>query len=484
MNILLVKPHPELLIARRLQQGFLHLEPLELETVAGGASLEDDISILDLSLENDPRAAYLARIKSQHHDIVGFTGYSSNAGLVREYLKLAKDHDPAVLTIVGGIHATMAPHDYACEQIDLVVRGEGATALREILARLRRGESPAFGNIALSPAAPDFLEKAALPPPEYPAWDELPKPRRDLVQRDKYFCVWTGAGEKRIPTMFPQVASMRTSVGCAFNCSFCVVPHLISRKYLERTPEDVVEEIASLEENHIYFVDDEMFLNPKRVEQIARLLIARGIRKHYTSWARADTIVRHPELFKLWREAGLDTVYVGIESMTDSGLAGFNKKTSVKTNRDAIAVLKDAGIMLHASMIVNPDFTDADFDALEKEVRALCPAEVTFTVLSPSPGTAFWHEKKNDFICDSYRFYDCMHTILPTALPLKRFYSRFAKLTEIALRNNPLRRNRIRTPWHEIARAIYRGTLYIFALHTIFRDYPAPPQPAGQKNKK
>jgi hypothetical protein len=66
-----------------------------------------------------------------------------------------------------------------------------------------------------------------------------------------------------------------------------------------------------------------------------------------------------------------------------------------------------------------------------------------------------------------------MHTILPTVLPLKRFYARFGKLTDIALRNNPLRRNKIRVPWREIGRAIYRGTLYIFALHAIHRDYPS-----------
>jgi radical SAM superfamily enzyme YgiQ (UPF0313 family) len=474
MNILLVRPHPELLVARRLRQGFLQLEPLDLETVAGGASAADHVAILDLSLEKNPRAAYLRRLKSARHDIIGFTGYSSNAGLVREYLQLAKDHDPALLTIVGGIHATMAPHDYACPQIDLVVRGEGATALRDILARLRDGQDPALDDRVLSTADPDFLAKAALPPPAYPPWEELPAPRRDLVPRDKYFCVWSDCSQKRIPSMFPRVATMRTSVGCAFHCSFCVVPHLIGGKYIQRAPEDVIREIVSIEENHIYFVDDEMFLNPKRLEEIARLLIQRGIRKHYTSWARADTIVRHPDLFKLWHQAGLDTLYVGIESMTENSLTDYNKKTSVQTNKDAIAILKQLGITLHASLIVHPSFTDADFDALEKEVRALCPAEVSFTVLSPSPGTAFWHEKKHEFICDCYRFYDCMHTILPTVLPLQRFYSRFAKLTEIALRNNPLRIHRISVPWHEIVRAIYKGTLYIFALHTIFRDYDKP----------
>jgi len=51
MRILLIKPHLDLLVARRLQEGFLHLEPLELEIVAGGIPEENEVKILDLSLE-------------------------------------------------------------------------------------------------------------------------------------------------------------------------------------------------------------------------------------------------------------------------------------------------------------------------------------------------------------------------------------------------------------------------------------------------
>ena len=47
MRILLIKPFPELLVARRLQEGFLHLEPLELEIVAGGIPEDNEIKIVD-----------------------------------------------------------------------------------------------------------------------------------------------------------------------------------------------------------------------------------------------------------------------------------------------------------------------------------------------------------------------------------------------------------------------------------------------------
>jgi hypothetical protein len=64
-----------------------------------------------------------------------------------------------------------------------------------------------------------------------------------------------------------------------------------------------------------------------------------------------------------------------------------------------------------------------------------------------------------------------MHTILPTRLPLKKFYRHFAHLTELALRANPLRVNKIKVPFRDFIRAIVRGTKYIIALRLIYRDY-------------
>jgi radical SAM superfamily enzyme YgiQ (UPF0313 family) len=271
--------------------------------------------------------------------------------------------------------------------------------------------------------------------------------------------------------LFPAVASLRTSIGCAFSCSFCVIPHLLNGRYLQRAPEDVVNEISGLGEEFIYFLDDEMFLNIDRCKRIAELLIERGIKKKYISWARSDTIVKHPEVFRLWKKAGLSTLYVGLESMDEKKLDEYKKRIPVEINRKAISLLRELRITLHAAFIVHPDFSIEDFSRLEKEVLDLCPAEVTFTVLSPSPGTPYWHENKTKFICDPYKYYDCMHTILPTRLPLKTFYQRFSRLTSLALRANPLRANKIKVPWRDFLRAIIYGTKYIISLQLIYRDY-------------
>ncbi len=470
----MVKPYTELKVARRLQEGFLHLEPLELEIVAGGVPENDEVKILDLSLEKKPADIFEKMLQEYKPDMIGFTGYSTTAYIVKSLAEKAKKALPGAVTLVGGIHASIAPEDYAHPAIDVIVRGEGGGIMRELSRRFRSGEPLWFGRQALSRLDPDFPSKARSAPPEYPPPESIPLPRRDLVDRKRYFCVWTHSDSKRLPTIFPRVASLRTSLGCAFSCSFCVIHYLMGGKYLQRPPEDVVREISALSEDHVYFVDDEMFLNIPRAARIAELLKERGIRKRYISWARSDTIVKHPEVFQLWKSAGLDVVYVGLESVDESRLAEYSKRTSVETNRQAVKILKSLNIMLHAAYIVHPEFTAGDFRRLEQEIGAITPAEITFTVLSPSPGTRFWQENKQRFICDPYRYYDCMHTVLPTVLPLQRFYQHFGRLTSLALRANPLRVNKIRVPFKDFLRAINGGTRYIFSLYTIYKDYRNP----------
>lgn len=471
MKVLLVKPYPELRAPRLLQEKFIHLEPLELEIVAGGVPPEDEPFILDLGLEKNPVEAFRNALTRISPDMVGFTAYSTNVGVVKNLATTVKDHDGRIITVVGGVHATLLPKDYAVDQIDIIVRGEGGIVMRELARRFKNREPLHYDNYALSPKDPGFHQIAELQPPAYPSAEEIPRPRRDLVRRSGYFCVWTTAPEGKIDTIFPQVASLRTSIGCAFSCSFCVIPHLMHGKYLQRSPEDVVDEIGGLDEGHVYFVDDEMFLNPSRIKRIAELLIERGIKKKYISWTRSDTIVKHPDVFGLWKKAGLDLLYVGIESMDKSRLDEYSKKTDVETNRKAVALLKELGIALHAAFIVHPDFTVEDFRRLEKEIEYVRPAEVAFTVLSPSPGTKFWHDNRERFICDPYKFYDCMHSVLPTRLPIKLFYQHFGRLNSLAMRSNPLRVNKVKVPFKDIVRAISGGTKYVLSLYNIYKDY-------------
>lgn len=475
LTIMLVRPHSHLHVAKRLQS-FLHLEPLELEIVAGGIPAEEQISIHDIALEKDPVAFFEQQLRERQPDIVGFTCYSNQAAIVKELAARTKAIVPSCLTIAGGIHPTIIPGDFAGSPLDIIVRGEGGTAFTEIITRFKTGVPVANGAAILAVSDPDFPAQAALKPPQFPPVEEIPRPRRDLVDRAKYFSVWTSPDKNnRLETMYPNIATIRTSTGCAFDCNFCVVHHMMNGKYLQRTPEDVVDEIAGIEEEYIYFVDDETFLNHKRLTRIAELLKERGIRKKYVSWARVDTIVNHPELFRLWKEVGLHIVYVGLEAMDEGRLNDYGKKTTVAMNWQAVKILRDTGILLHASLMVDPGFSVQDFRKLEKVIIDLIPAEVSFTVFSPSPGTELWKKHKDDYIVDPYLYYDCMHTVLPTKLDLKLFYAHFARLYRIGWQHNPLRLNKVKVPFREVIRSMINGTKYIISMRNIYKDYGPKP---------
>lgn len=465
-RILLVKPDSELTVVKRLR-AFLHLEPLELEHLAGAVPPGHDVRILDMTVETWPLRALRRTVRCDRPHLVGVTAYSNQRARVAACIRIIREEAPDALIVLGGHHATIMPHDCRIPHLDAIVRGEGCATFRKMIEVLGAGRDAvlAIPNVY----APDAADFGEVPP--YPGIDTLPLPRRDLVDGRKYFCAWSTPNKAANASILPVVASMRTSFGCAYQCSFCIVPELCGRKYFPRNIDSIVDELESLATDYVYFVDDETFLSPRHMWDLGRKIQERGIKKHYVSWARSNTVTTNPDLFKFWHEIGLDIVYVGLESINDATLMSLNKKATLAQNEEAIRILHECGITLHPAFMVMPEFTAEDFRALNDYVQAMPPVEATFTVYSPSPGTEDWKRHADDFICDPIRFYDCMHTILPTRLPLKEFYRHFAQLTVRALNRNPVRVNRTRVKFRELLKIVWMTGRYIRTQRNMWRDY-------------
>ena len=158
--------------------------------------------------------------------------------------------------------------------------------------------------------------------PRFPDPATLPIPRRDLWDARAYTSVWVCEDPARWHALFPPVAMVRSSFGCKMKCSFCVVPYLSGGCHLPRPVEAVVEEIAGLEADHVYFCDDENFIDEAFASELAEALAARGVRKRYFAWTRSTTVNRSPELMRSWRRIGLDAAFLGFEFSTDDELQG------------------------------------------------------------------------------------------------------------------------------------------------------------------
>lgn len=469
MKILLVKPKPLLKTILKLRP-LIFLEPLELGYVAGAVAPGHDVRVLDLRLARWPRRAFLRTLRDFQPDIVGLSGYTHESGLVVDLARLVRRSLPGTRIIVGGHHATVLPQEYNADYFDAIVRGEGCTPFAAIVEAAARGTSfQGIENVMVP--GPGFSEAEAERMPRYPDLGTLPVPRRDLWNPRHYRCIWPCEQHPPWTTIFPRVALVRTSFGCLMNCSFCMVPSLSGRRHLTRDPEQVADEIAALRQDHVYFCDDETFLNENHARRLAEVLRERGIHKRYFAWARSTTVNRRPELFRLWREVGLDAVFLGFEAITDADLDRISKHATVADNERAHAALRAMGIAVQAGFMVNAGFSRSDFGNLKEYMRALPPAQVTCTVYTPSPGSPAWLQERSNYICQPFALHDCMHPLTRTALPLREFFAEFAELSAIGSMRNPLAVNRARFPIRDMFRIMAAARGYSRALRRAWRDY-------------
>ncbi|MGV8041033.1 MAG: B12-binding domain-containing radical SAM protein [Thermoanaerobaculaceae bacterium] len=471
MRILLVKPWPRLATVRGLQRFFL-LEPLELGYLAAATPPGHDVRVLDLRLRRWPRRAFLSVLRSFRPDLVAFTGYTHESSLVKELAREVKRVLPPAVVVVGGHHATVMPADYDAEGIDAIVRGEGCGPFAAIVERLSRGGDLAGLPQVLLPGA-RFDHEATRGWPSFPDPASLPSPRRDLWRPQDYAGVWVTEHMPDWAPLFPPTSSVRTSFGCKMKCSFCVVPHLYGGQHRPRPVASVVAEIASLPTDHVYFCDDENFIDEAFALELADALARAGVRKRYFAWTRSTTVLRSPEVFRRWREIGLDGAFLGFEFPSDEELREADKGATVAANERALVLLRSFGVAVHAAFMVRPAHTRANFDRLREYVRQLPPVQCSFTVCTPSPGTADYGEvlasRWSDMPGD---LHDCMHPLTPTALPLRQFCRQFAKGVAESGRKNPMRAKPHPVHVRDTVRVVVAEALYVRALRRMYRDFP------------
>mgnify|MGYP001588088662 CR=1 FL=1 len=426
MKILLVKPWPRLATVRGLQR-FLRLEPLELGYLAAATPAQHTVRILDLRLSYSPRRAFTHALSALKPDLVGFTAYTHEASRVKELAVLTKRNLPSAFVVVGGHHATLVPEDLDIPAIDAIVRGEGCRPFGALVTALDRGaEGTGIPGVLRTGIAYDAAAAAGLPPPFDPA--SLPAPRRDLWDARDYYAVWVTENPSPGQPLFPAVALARTSYGCSMKCSFCVVPLLSGGKHRPRPVEAVAAEIASLGVGHVYFCDDETFLDQRFAWDLAESLARQGVRKRYFAWTRANTVNRSPELFRRWRQIGLDAVFIGFEFPTDAQLRGVAKGATVAANERALSTLRGMGVAVHAAFMLRPEETRESFEVLRAYVRDLPPVQCSLTICTPSPGTPDYAAlKPRIWVPNPYDLHDAMHPLTPTRLPLKEFAALYAR---------------------------------------------------------
>jgi len=392
---------------------FIATEPLGLEVVA--ASLDrHEVRILDLFHDRE----LVTEIDNFKPQAVGIScSFTTDVYKAIFLAQIVKSLDPQIFTFIGGHHASLVPEDFPRPLVDAVVIGDGEATAPHLIDALE-GDEDLTGVPGLAMNTPDGQVLTAERPLALNL-DGLPIPARSLTKRyrKRYY----------LGTRQP-IVTMETSRGCPHRCNFCSIWRFHRGKVRSMTPERVVEEIKTLGPGDVLFADDNFLADAERAYKIADMIERSELRRRYIFQARSDTIIRHPDVIEKWAFAGLDGVFIGFEKTDQEGLNSVDKGNTTQNNEKALKLLQSLNIDVYASFIVDPMFTEREFDMLLQYIQRFKIRDPYFTVLTPLPGTKLYEQAARHIMTKNYALYDLLHAVLPTKLPLERFYQEFTRL--------------------------------------------------------
>ncbi|GLW05866.1 hypothetical protein Misp01_09960 [Microtetraspora sp. NBRC 13810] len=404
MKVLLLKPPMRasmIEIGRHMPVGLLYLASMlrdaghEVAVFDSLAHIEDnhvvpesELTEVDrVKLASHPRWRHLihwgahwsklrAAIEDFAPDVVGvscmFTPHYEPA---YEAARLSKSIFPDVPVLLGGQHPTVAQaHVMAEKAVDVVVRGEAEQTIAHLIAAIEAG-TPLTELTGLTfRCGAGFCEcdrpSGGLHVTAATNWngdlDSLPLPASDMVDWSNY----------------DHTATVITSRGCPFACTFCTVHAMVGKKFRSRTSVQIVDEFEHYVRDHgvrNFFIEDDNFtFDIPRVHAICEEIRRRelDIRLHLPN---GMTVVKLDEdLVHSMHDAGFRSLFLGLETTDQARLKAIRKNfTSLDKVRAGAQLFGGEGVEVGASLIVG---------LLGQDVREIAKDSITVA----RSGIRFW----------------------------------------------------------------------------------------------
>lgn len=312
--------------------------------------IDADVICIYTMTSNTPRAYQLAHI------------------LKKEYKKRI---------IIGGMHASALPEE-ALRYADQVVIGEAETVIVDLIE----------GNIK---------EKIVEAPPVQNL-DQIPFPDYSILKTP---C---------------EVANLMTSRGCPFKCIFCTTSRMF-HPYRQRTPDNVIEELEMykrMEFKYVNFEDDNFTANRERAKEILTKMIQNNLVFKETFFFGRTDLAKDEELLALLRDAHLNRVLIGIESLNQASLDYIDKKQKIEDIEYCGKMLEKYKIRLISSIVLGLDYdTKEDIRKAVEFSKKINAYQLQPAILTPYPGTPLYKqfEEEGRILIKDWQYYDMMNVV-------------------------------------------------------------------------
>lgn len=331
-------------------------QPLGLGIIAALSPSDWKVEIVD---EN------FAPFEFRNADLVGLTAFTAN--VARAYEISSRYRKRSVPTILGGIHSSMCQEE-ALQYADAVVVGEAESVWPQVISDFESGRLQEVYK-------GDLVDLQS-----------VPQSRRDLFHPGYMF------------------GSVQTSRGCPMNCDFCSVTIFNGSRYRKRPVEKVLDELQTIPQKMVFFVDDNIIGYGKNDEEMAIALfkgmVERGIKKEWFCQASIN-FANNEEVLEYAAESGCRMVFLGLEAENKDALEKVNKRMNLKMGVDAYAETFRR-INRHGIAVLGAFIYGLDGDTPEKLRQrtdyilksSIDVMQVTF--LTPLPGTRSYNRLREE----------------------------------------------------------------------------------------
>ncbi|MFZ2411298.1 MAG: cobalamin-dependent protein [Candidatus Methanoperedens sp.] len=320
-------------------------------------------------------------------DAVGTAAYTSSLYDAIGVLKIAKEVNPEIITLLGGIHPTFCWEEILQKDgsvVDYVIRGESEITTTELLDCVFAGKKPDVPGIAYSQDGKIICTKQRSLISDL---DVLPAAWNLVEWKDYTFKT------KKNSTL----AVVSSSRGCTQKCTFCSQRLFWREKWRARSPENFVSELEYLSSTYgvdvAMIADETPTYDRKRWEEILDLLIAKNLDLELLMETRVDDILRDKDIMNKYARAQIVHIYVGAESASQDTLDRYQKNLKVEESKEAIDLINNAGIISETSFVLGmPDETPQSIDSAIKLAKYYNPDLAFFLAIAPWPYSDIYPE--------------------------------------------------------------------------------------------
>ncbi|MBL7559387.1 B12-binding domain-containing radical SAM protein [Olleya sp. YSTF-M6] len=303
-------------------------------------------------------------------------------------IKIAKALNCKV--IVCSSDSTDHYEKYLDNGADFIIQGEGEISLKELIDALTNNQNTSQIKGLVFKNKTEIIKN-----PKHAVLrdlDVLPMPAWDLVNIKSYKNIWESGGKQF-------TLNIATTRGCPFKCNWCAKP-IYGNRYNSHSPEYITKHIKFLSEtynvNRFWMCDDIFGLKPNWVQNFNFLLKKEQLNISYYIQSRVDLLLKEDTIDAL-EQSGLEEVWVGAESGSQTILDAMDKETKVEQIYKATKLLKAKKIKV--AFFIQFGYlneTKEDINKTIAMIKELVPDNIGISVSYPLPGTKFYDKVKDD----------------------------------------------------------------------------------------